>query len=426
MEIQFGLGILIFVITFYFIVSEKISPVWASLFGGMLMIITGIISEHEALEAVSRNLEILFLLIGMMIIVSVIAETGLFQWFAIKIAQVAKGEPVILMAFLALLTGIFSAFLDNVTTILLMSPVSILLASQLKIDSFPFLMIEIMASNIGGAATLIGDPPNLIIGSEADLTFNNFLVHMAPIAFINLVVVILVFYLVFGKRMKVSRDLKARVMQLNAKKALKNPKLTEVSLLIFFMVILGFLTDVFFHKGLSTIALSGAVFLCVLIKRNPHETLREVEWDTLLFFVGLFILVRGIEKINIIDIIGEKIIELSYGSSSITSMIILWFSTLSTSLIGNISHTVTFSKVIHVVEAHYAGTNTSVFWWALSMGACFGGNSTLVASAANIIAMGASQKAGRKIPFSQFIKYGLSITLLTTSISALYIFVRYL
>ena len=426
MEIQFGLGILIFVITFYFIVSEKISPVWASLFGGMFMIIAGIISEHEALEAVSRNLEILFLLIGMMIIVSVIAETGLFQWFAIKIAQLAKGEPIILMALLALLTGVFSAFLDNVTTILLMSPVSILLASQLKIDSFPFLMIEIMASNIGGAATLIGDPPNLIIGSEADLTFNNFLVHMAPIAFINLIVVILVFYLVFGKRMKVSRDLKARVMQLNAKKALKNPKLTEISLLIFFMVILGFLTDVFFHKGLSTIALSGAVFLCILIKRNPHETLREVEWDTLLFFVGLFILVRGIEKINIIDIIGEKIIELSYGSSSITAMIILWFSALSTSLIGNISHTVTFSKVIHVVEAHYVGMNTSVFWWALSMGACFGGNSTLVASAANIIAMGASQKAGRKIPFSQFIKYGLSITLLTTFISALYIFVRYL
>lgn len=426
MEIQFGLGILIFVITFYFIVSEKISPVWASLFGGMFMIITGIISEHEALEAVSRNLEILFLLIGMMIIVSVIAETGLFQWFAIKMAQVAKGDPIILMALLALLTGLFSAFLDNVTTILLMSPVSILLASQLKIDSFPFLMVEIMASNIGGAATLIGDPPNLIIGSEADLTFNNFLVHMAPIAFINLFVVILVFYLVFGKKMKVSRDLKARVMQLDAKKALKNPKLTEISLVIFFMVILGFLTDVFFHRGLSTIALSGAVFLCVLIKRNPHETLREVEWDTLLFFVGLFILVRGIEKINIIDIIGQKIIELSYGSSSITSMIILWFSALSTSIIGNISHTVTFSKVIHVVEAHYAGINTNVFWWALSMGACFGGNSTLVASAANIIAIGASQKVGNKIPFLQFIKYGLSITLLTTCISTIYIFVRYL
>jgi Na+/H+ antiporter NhaD/arsenite permease-like protein len=426
MEMQFTLGILIFVITFYFIVSEKISPVWASIFGGMAMIITGIINEHEAFEAISRNLEILFLLIGMMIIVNIIAETGLFQWFAIKIAQVAKGEPVILMALLALLTGVFSAFLDNVTTILLMAPVSILLASQLKIDSFPFLMIEIMASNIGGAATLIGDPPNLIIGSEADFYFNDFLIHMAPIAILNLALVIIIFYFVFGNKMKVSRDLKARIMQLDAKKALKNPKLTKISLLIFFMVIFGFLTDAFFHKGLATIALSGSVFLCILIKRNPHETLKEVEWETLFFFIGLFILVKGIEEINIIDIVGEKIIELSYGSSSITSMIILWFSTLSTALIGNISHTVTFSKVIHVVEAHYIGIDTNVFWWALSMGACFGGNSTLIASAANIIALGTSQKAGNKIPFSQFVKYGFSITLFTTLTSSIYILFRYL
>lgn len=426
MDIQFSLGILIFVITFYFIVSEKISPVWASLLGGMLMIITNIITEHEAFEAVSRNLEILFLLIGMMIIVSVIAETGLFQWFAIKIAQAAEGDPITMMILLALLTGTFSAFLDNVTTIILMAPVSILLASQLKIDSLPFLLIEIMASNIGGAATLIGDPPNLIIAAEADLSFNQFLIHMAPIAIINIFTVILLFYFIFGRKMKVSRDLKARIMQLNASKALKNPKLTKISLIIFFMVILGFLTDAIFHRGLATIAISGAVFLCIIVKREPHETLKEIEWDTLLFFVGLFILVKGIEKINIIDIIGQKIIELSYGNSKITSMIILWFSTLSTSLIGNISHTVTFSKVIHVVEAHFSSMNTNVFWWALSMGACFGGNSTLIASAANIIAVGAAQKSGRRIPFSEFIKYGISITILTTITSSIYLIIRYL
>jgi len=426
MNLHFGLGILIFIVSFYFIVSEKIAPVWAALFGGMLMVITGIINEHQAFEAVAKNLEIIFLLMGMMIIVNVIAETGLFQWFAIKIAQLVKGEPFALLALLAILTGVFSAFLDNVTTILLMAPVSILLASQLKIDAFPFLMAEIMASNIGGAATLIGDPPNLIIASEARFKFIHFLNHMAPIAIINLIIIIFIFYFLFGKKMQVSRDLRARIMQLDASKALKNPKLVKQALSIFFIVILGFLTDSFFHKGLAVIAVSGSVFLCILIKKNPHETLKEVEWDTLLFFIGLFILVKGIEELKIIDMIGNHIVSISDGSSKISTMIVLWFSTLSTAIIGNVSHTVTFAKVIHVIEPYFLDISDRGLWWALSMGACFGGNATLVASAANIIAIGVSKKSGRKISFFEFIKYGMPITILSILVSTVYIFLRYL
>ncbi len=426
MSVHLGIGVLIFVVSFYFIVSEKIAPVWAALFGGMLMVLTGIINEHEAFDAIAQNLEIIFLLMGMMIIVNVIAETGLFQWFAIKIAQFVKGEPFALMALLAIITGVFSAFLDNVTTILLMAPVSILLASQLKVDAFPFLMAEIMASNIGGAATLIGDPPNLVIGAEADFGFNDFLIHMAPIAIINLIVVIGIFYVLFGKKMKVSRDLKARIMELDAKKALKNKKLVKQALTIFFIVIIGFLTDSIFHRGLAVIAVSGAVFLCILIKRDPHNTLKEVEWDTLLFFIGLFVLVKGIEELNIIDMIGEKIIALVDGNMTLSSLFILWFSTFSTSIIGNVSHTVTFAKVIHVISPHFSGFNTDIFWWALSMGACFGGNATLVASAANLVALGVSNKSGRKITFSEFIKYGISITIVTTVVASIYLYMRYL
>ncbi len=426
MSVHLGIGVLIFVVSFYFIVSEKIAPVWAALFGGMLMVLTGIINEHEAFEAIAQNLEIIFLLMGMMIIVNVIAETGLFQWFAIKIAQFVKGEPFALMALLAIITGVFSAFLDNVTTILLMAPVSILLASQLRVDAFPFLMAEIMASNIGGAATLIGDPPNLVIGAEANFGFNDFLVHMAPIAIINLVVIIGIFYVLFGKKMKVSRDLKARIMELDAKKALKNKRLVKQALTIFFIVIIGFLTDSIFHRGLAVISVSGAVFLCILIKRNPHNTLKEVEWDTLLFFIGLFILVKGIEELNIIDIIGEKIIALVDGNMTLSSLFILWFSMFSTAIIGNVSHTVTFSKVIHVISPHFSNFNTDTLWWALSMGACFGGNSTLVASAANLVALGVSNKSGRKITFGEFIKYGISITIITTVVASTYLYFRYL
>lgn len=426
MNMHLGLGILIFVVSFYFIVSERIAPVWAALFGGMLMVITGIIDEHEAFEAVSSNLEIIFLLMGMMIIVHVIAETGLFQWFAIKIAQFVKGEPFALMALLAIITGVFSAFLDNVTTILLMAPVSVLLATELKVDAFPFLMIEIMASNIGGAATLIGDPPNLIIGSEAGFGFNDFLLNMTPIAIINLLIVIGIFYILFGRKMRVTRESKVRIMELEPGKTLKNPKLVKQALSIFGIVILGFLMDTFLHHGLAVISVSGAVFLCILIKRDPHEILKEVEWETLLFFIGLFILVKGIEELDIIDMIGERILNLVGGNMKLSSLLVMWFSAFSTSVIGNISHTVTFSKVIHVIQPHFAMYSPDTFWWALSMGACFGGNSTLVASAANLVALGVANKSGRKISFLEFIEYGMSTAIVTTLVSSVYLYFRYL
>lgn len=420
------IGIIVFVSTFYLIVTEKIPPAWSSLGGGLVMVVSGIINEHEAFEAVSHNLEIIFLLMGMMIIVSVLAETGLFQWFAIKMAQLVRGEPFALLALLAVLTAVFSAFLDNVTTILLMAPVSILLAKQLELNAFPFLLAEIMASNIGGGATLIGDPPNLIIGSESGLGFNDFLIHLSPLIVINIFVMIITFYFMFGRKMKVSRDLKARIMELDASKAIQDKLLIRRALTVFFIVIIGFLTNQIFHIGLAIIAVSGAVALAVIIKKTPHDAFKEVEWDTLFFFIGLFILVKGVEELKFIEFLGEKILEALDGNFQNANIFVLWFSALSSGLLGNVSHTVTFSKVIHIMTEHFHGINTTVLWWSLSLGACLGGNLTLVASAANIVGVNVSAKSGEKIGFGQFIKYGALITVESMILSSIYLAIRYL
>lgn len=420
------IGTIVFIATFYLIVTEKVPAAWSSLGGGLVMVVTGIINEHEAFEAVAHNLEIIFLLMGMMIIVSVLAETGLFQWFAIKMAQIVKGEPFALLALLAFLTAIFSAFLDNVTTILLMAPVSILLAKQLELNAFPFLIAEIMASNIGGGATLIGDPPNLIIGSESGLGFNDFLIHLSPLIIINMFVMIITFYFLFGRKMKVSRDLKARIMELDAGRAIQDKLLIKRALTIFFIVIIGFVTNQIFHIGLAVIAVSGAVALAVIIKKTPHDAFEEVEWDTLFFFIGLFILVKGVEELKFIEFLGEKILNALDGDFTNANVFVLWFSALSTGILGNVSHTVTFSKIIHIMTDHFKHANTQVLWWTLSMGACLGGNLTLVASAANIVGTNVSAKSGEKISFGRFLKYGALITLESMILSTVYIIVRYL
>ncbi len=422
--VHLSIAVIIFILSFILIVSEKIPPVWVAMFGGMLMVLTGIIDEHMAFEALFENLEIVFLLFGMMIIVNVLSDTGIFQWFAIKVAQIVKGEPFGIIALLAILTAIFSAFLDNVTTILLMIPVSIFIADQLELDSFPFIMTEIFASNIGGSATLIGDPPNLVIGSSSGLGFNSFLVNVAPVAIINLLFLILIMYLLFVRKMEVSRDLKARILDMKPSRSLKNKSDMIKALIIFSMVIFGFLTDSIFHNGLAVVSVSGAMLLSIITNSDPHKSLSQVEWDTLFFFMGLFILVKGIEEVKLIEMIGDKIIAFTGGNSVLAEMFILWFSAISSSLMGNVPHTVTFSKIIHVLAESFPGGIES-FWWALSLGACLGGNFTIIASAANIVAVSASSKSGRKISFSEFLKYGLLMGGSSMIISSIYLVLRY-
>ncbi len=424
---QFVLGILIFLATFYLIITEKIPSALATLLGGLLMALLGILNEEEALEAVASRLEILFLLIGMMIVVHLISETGIFQWFAIKVAQLVKGEPFALIVLLSLITAVCSAFLDNVTTILLMAPVSILLANQLQLDSFPFLISEVMSANIGGSATLIGDPTQLIIGNEGDLTFNEFLFNTAPLSIIALISLIITVYIIYGKQLKVSRDLKAKIMDLDPSRTLKNMTLLKQALAVFTVIILGFVLNSVIERGLAIIALSGAVILIIMAKRKPEEIFKHVEWDTLFFFIGLFMLIKGVEEIHFIDILGDKISHLTEGNFNLAAIVVLWASAILTSVIGNVANAATFSKIIHVMEPTFRHLgNVKAFWWALSLGSCLGGNATILASATNVVAVGAAGKAGLKISFVKFLKFGILISFQTLLLATIYLYLRYL
>lgn len=420
------IGVLIFIVTFYFIITEKISSAWATMLGGLVMALIGILNEEQALKAIYERLEILLLLIGMMMMVHIISETGVFQWFAIKVAQFTKGEPFRLIVMLSLITALCSAFLDNVTTILLMAPISILLANELRIDPFPFVMTEIMSANIGGLATLIGDPTQLIIGSEGELGFNAFLANTAPMTIISMIILLGNVYFFYCRKMHISRDLKIRIMEIDSSRSLKDIKVLKVSMIIFSMVLIGFVLNNFINKGLAIIALSGAMFLVVLTKKEPKEILVNVEWETLFFFIGLFMMITGIENLHIIDFIGNKLADFTKGNFKLALISITWLSGMFTSVIGNVANAATVSKIVNVMLPTFQGQdNLNALWWALSFGSCLGGNLTILASATNVVAVAASKKAGCKIDFVKFLKFGASISVQTLLVATIYLLVRY-
>jgi len=422
---QLAIGLIIFITTFYLIITEKVPAPIATLLGGLSMALVGIINEHEALHAIGSRLEIILLLVGMMIIVHFISETGVFQYLAVKVAQLVKGEPFPLLVLLAVITALCSAFLDNVTTILLMAPVSILLANQLKVDPFVYIMTLIMSANIGGMATLIGDPTQLIIGAEGQLGFNDFLANTAPIAIISMVALIATVYFMYGRKMVVSRDLKARIMELDASRSLKDIKLLQESATIFALVIFGFLMNNFIDKGLAIMALSGAVILILITKREPMEVFKHVEWDTLFFFMGLFMLIQGIEATGVVNLVGDKVLVLADGHLYSAAAMILWVSAAFTSVIGNVANAAMVSKIIHFMLPTFSDGNTISLWWALSMGSLLGGNITILASATNVVAVNSANKAGCKISFGKFMKFGIIIAIQTLIIANIYLYFKY-
>lgn len=427
------LAVTIFVITFIVIVSEKLPNTLTALFGGLLMVMVGIVEEKKALEAI--ELDVIFLLVGMMIIVHIMSETGVFQWVAIKIAQLVKGEPFPLLVLLIVITAVFSAFLDNVTTIMLIAPVSMILADQMKLDSIPFIIAEVLASNIGGTATLIGDPPNILIGTAAGISFNEFLVNLGPMVMINLVVLIIVVWFLFGKKLHVSRDLKASIMEIDANRALKEKSILIKSSICMGIVIVGFLTHSLTHIGPSIISLMGAVLLMIIAKQDPEEVFKTVEWKTLFFFIGLFILVEGVVEAGVIKIVADKALEFTNGSLQLTSVFILWLSAVASAIVDNIPYTATLIPMIQdelipnltsmnpELSSH---TISYALWWSLSMGACLGGNGTLVGASANVVAASIAAKSGQEISFMRFLKYGVLVTFLTVAVGNVYLLIRYL
>ena len=405
-----SLGILIFVIVFYCMITEKVASAYATMLGALAMAFLGIVNEEQILETIHSRLEILLLLIGMMIIVSLISETGVFQWFAIKVVKIVRGDPLKLLILLSIVTATCSAFLDNVTTILLMAPVSILLAKQLKLDPFPFVMTEVLSSDIGGMATLIGDPTQLIIGSEGKLSFNEFLINTAPMTVIALVILLTVVYFTNIRKMKVPNRLRAQIMELESDRILTNKKLLKQSIIILTAVIIGFVLNNFVNKGLAVISLSGGILLAFLTEREPKKIFGAVEWDTLFFFIGLFVMIK-----------------LSTGNFKVASISIMWLSSIFTSIFGNVANAATFSKIIKTVIPNFQSVaDIKVFWWALSFGSCLGGSITMIGSATNVVAVSASAKADCKIDFMKFFKFGSKIAILNLIAATVYMYLRYL
>lgn len=436
---HFYLGIIIFLLTFYLIISERIHGAWAALLGGLAMRFFLVIEQEDLIHAIADNLDIIMLLIGMMLIVHIMSETGLFQWVAIKMAQLVKGEPIPLLMLLVVVTAVFSAFLDNVTTILLIAPVSILLAEQLELDPIPFLLAEAMASNIGGTATLIGDPPNILIASKSGLTFNEFIMHLSPLVIINLFVFLGTVWYLFGKKLTVTRELKVRIMELDASRTLKNKKLLIQSVSVMSIVLLGFFTHSITHIEPSIIAFGGAIVLTIISKQDPERVFKTVEWKTLFFFIGLFVLVEGVVKIGAINMLADHALALTKGSLKLTAMLILWMSALVSAIVDNIPYTATMIPMIGgagglIEKISLMNGNTPeiqetvryALWWSLSLGACLGGNGTLIGASANVVASGIAAKSGHKISFMKFTKYGVIITLQSLILSSIYIWFRYL
>ncbi len=424
MNLDLVIALIVFIITFYFIITEKIPRSSAAIIGGAAVVFFRVIDEHEALHAISSNIEILILLMGLMIIVSIMAETGIFQWVAIKIAQLAKGDPIKIMIFLGIVSAIASALLDNVTTILLIFPISILIAEELKIDSLPFLFTEIFSVNIGGAATLIGDPPNLIIGAKSGLGFNDFLLNMGPIVIINMIFFLTLMVIFFHKKLKVSRLRKAKIMEMDASRIIKDKVLLKKSIIVFILVMLGFVSNVITDIGLAVISISGATLLILLTKKDPDEIYKKIEWSTLFFFAGLFILVDGLAATGLISDIGDFILNVTDGDAKLTVILTVISSTIFSPIIGVVPYTISFTKIIGELIPQM-GENIAPLWWALSMGVCFGGNMTLIGAAANIVGASIAKKAGKDIGFFHFFKFGIIITFQSLVLSIIYLLVRY-
>ena len=418
------IALIIFIATLIFVSLEKINRTVVALSGALLFILLGLLNQHEAFLAIDFNT--IGLLTGMMVLVSIIKKTGLFQYLAIKISKLARGNIFYLLFFLSIVTGILSSVLDNVTTIILIVPITLAICENLEISPIPLVLSEIFASNIGGTATLIGDPPNIIIGSAAHLSFMDFILNLAP--FVLILLILLPFFIRLFYKKEMSQKIEEaweRVEKFDEGKAIEDRLLLNKSLIIFFLTILVF---IFHHKlGLeaATVALSGATLLLLISNIDPADTLLEVEWSTLFFFMGLFVVIAGVEKVGLIQWLSKKIIDLTRGNLTFTALSVLWVSGISCSFINNISYTISMVPVIHNI-GEVTLFNLNPIWWALSLGACLGGNGTFIAAAANLVGVNILKRQGRIITFRDFFRIGFPTMLISIFLSSAYLFLRYL
>lgn len=416
------LAIVIFACALALIASERVDRTKVAMLGAVLMLITQVIDQEHAVEAIDFNT--IGLLTGMMVMVKLTETTGVYTWVAIRAGQLSGGRPLAVVASLAVTTAVLSAFLDNLTTVLLVVPITFLLADALDIDPIPLVIIEVIASNIGGTATLIGDPPNIIIAGATDLTFIAFVKNLAPIAVLSFVVVTGVLYLAYRPQLQVDPRARKRVLELDARRSIedRDELLRTIPILVLTIVVF------FFHQVLdlepATVALAGATVMLLVTRQQLRGALAGIEWPTLFFFLGLFVMVGALEETGAIKELADGVASVTGGDRTAELLGIAWVSALGSGIVDNIPFTATMIPVVEQLQEGNGGDDA--YWWALAIGACFGGNATLVAAAANVAASGMAARAGRPIGFVEFLRVGVPATLISMVLATAYIAVRYL
>ncbi|BCS80588.1 ArsB/NhaD family transporter [Anaerocellum diazotrophicum] len=417
------LAIVIFLLVYAFIVSEKIHRTIIALFGAAILLIFKVVSYEYAIhEAIDFNT--LGLLVGMMIIVFITKRTGIFEYIAVKQVKLSKGSLLIMIILISIVTAVASAFLDNVTTVLLIIPIVLSITEDLNISPIPFAISIIFASNVGGTATLIGDPPNIMIGSKAGLSFMDFVKNLAPVIVIILVTTVLIFAFIFRNKLKVDPELKEVFLKIDESEYIKDKKLLIKSLAVLGLTILGFILHDKLKLESSIIALAGASLLLLISGVDVKEVLEEVEWTTIFFFLGLFIIVGGLEITGVIDILAKAMLNITHRNPLLTALVILWGSAIFSAFVDNIPFTATMIPLILDMQklGHF---DVEPLWWALALGACLGGNGTIIGASANVVTAGLLEEKGYKLSFGEFFKYAFPTMILTIVLSTIYLVVRY-
>ncbi len=403
------------------IASERFDRTKIALLGAVLLLLTQTIDQEHAIESIDFNT--IGLLTGMMLLVRLTEPTGVYNWLAIRAGQLSRGRPLAVVASLAVTTAVLSAFLDNLTTVLLMVPITFLLADALDIDPIPLVVIEVIASNIGGTATLIGDPPNIIIAGATGLSFMAFIANLAPIVVVAFVVVVGLLYLAYRGKLQIAPESRRRVLDLDAAAAIQDRGELLRTVPVLLATILLFFLHQALHLEPATVALAGARAGLLITRQPLEDVLRGIEWPTLFFFIGLFVMVGALEETGAIGEVADAIASVTDGDRTAELLGIAWLAAIGSGIVDNIPFTTAMIPVVEQLQSGNAGDDA--YWWALALGACFGGNATLVAAAANVAASGMAARAGKPIGFVQFLKAGIPATLISMALATAYIAIRY-
>ncbi|MGM9531528.1 ArsB/NhaD family transporter [Intestinibacter sp.] len=421
MNTQQIIAIAIFAIVMVLIISEKIDRTVVALSGAALMFVFKILTFEEGISHIDFNT--LIVLIGMMIVVAIVKKSGLFEYVAILTAKISKGDPSKIMVYFMIITAFLSAVLDNVTTVLLIGPMTLVISDILSINPIPFLITQILASNIGGTATLIGDPPNIMIGSAAGLSFGDFIVNLGPIIVVILAIVIVIFKIFYRKQLVKSEESEKLIANLDEKKAIQDKALLVKSIIVLILILIGFMSHSKLGIESSVIALSGACILLLIGKQDPHEIIYSVEWPTIAFFAGLFIIVGGLSNTGVISMLANLLITETHGNVVLTMFLILWISAIVSSFLDNIPFVATLIPLILTMQTQ--GMDVMPLWWATSLGACLGGNGTLIGASANVVLASVGQKHGYPISFIDYLKIGFPVMILTIIIASGYLMIKF-